>query len=146
MEEYTKWRGENRAETGHARLFDSTCRPVTMRNCQSDLADNKWVINPNSNEALEARQAISDFIDKTLNPQRFEELLYKVDVLMGATCAYRQGNKICLDLYEQRISDVDVELRPCSGCMEKRVNGTWEFEKPTCYPGNPFMIDWNVTL
>lgn len=128
-------------QSGNFRVFDTTCRPVGMRNCKSNLAENKLLIDKNSPEALEARQAINDFIDKTLNPQRFEQLLYKVDVLMGVSCAYKQGNKICLDLYEQRIGDVDVELRPCSGCMEKKSDGTWDFGRPTCYPGNPFMIN-----
>lgn len=89
MEEYTKY-GENWAQTGNMRVFDTICRPVTMRNCQTNLAENKIVIDRKSPEALEARQAINDFIDKTLNPQRFEQLLYKVDVLLGVSCAYKQ--------------------------------------------------------
>lgn len=142
MEEYTTW-GEKGPQTGNARAFNITCRPVTMLNCQTDFADNKWVLNRNSFEVLEARQAISDYIDKTINPQRFEELSYKVDVLMGVTCAYKQGNKICLDLHEHRISDVDVELRPCYVCVEKKSGGPngWDFGETTCYPGNPYMID-----
>jgi len=140
MEEYTIWE-QNWIRSGNMRVFDTTCRPVTMRNCQSNEAENKIVIDRKSPEALEAREAINNFIDKTLNPQRFEQLLYKVDVLMGVSCAYKQDDKICLDLYEQRISDEDVELRPCSGCMQKKADGTWDFGKPTCYPGNPFMIN-----
>lgn len=89
MEEYTDY-GDNWSLSGNMRVFDSTCRPVTMRNCQTNLAENKIVIDRKSPEALEARQAINDFIDKTLNPQRFEQLLYKVDVLMGVSCAYKQ--------------------------------------------------------
>ncbi|KAJ6649652.1 hypothetical protein Bhyg_04890 [Pseudolycoriella hygida] len=122
------------------RIFDTTCRPIPVRNCQTNLAENKIVIDRKSPKALEARQAINDFIDKFLNPNRFEQLLYKVDVLMGVSCAYQQGNKVCLDLYEQRISDTNVELRPCSGCMEKKTDGTWDFGQPTCYPGDPFVI------
>lgn len=89
MEEYTKY-GTNWAQTGNMRVFDTTCLPVDLRNCQTNLAENKIVIDRKSPEALEARQAINDFIDKTLNPQRFEQLLYKVDVLMGVSCAYKQ--------------------------------------------------------
>lgn len=89
MEEYTEY-GDNWSLSGNMRFFDTTCRPVTMRNCQTNLAENKIVIDRKSPEALEARQAINNFIDKTLNPQRFEQLLYKVDVLMGVSCAYKQ--------------------------------------------------------
>lgn len=93
MEEYTtsgRSYGLDWWESGNMRVFDTTCRPVTMRDCQPSLAENKVVIDRKSKEALEARQAINDFIDKTLNPQRFEQLLYKVDVLMGVSCAYKQ--------------------------------------------------------
>lgn len=90
MEEFTKVFSSTWSQTGHMRVFDSTCRPINMKNCQSNLAENKIVIDRNSPEALEARQAINDFIDKTLNPQRFEQLAYKVDVLMGVSCAYKQ--------------------------------------------------------
>lgn len=89
MEEYTT-HGENWWMTGNMRVFDTTCRPVTIRNCQPNPAENMVVIDRKSPEALEARRAINDFIDKTLNPQRFEQLLYKVDVLMGVSCAYQQ--------------------------------------------------------
>lgn len=90
MEEFTKVFSSTWSQTGHMRVFDSTCRPINMKSCQSNLAENKIVIDRNSPEALEARQAINDFIDKTLNPQRFEQLAYKVDVLMGVSCAYKQ--------------------------------------------------------
>lgn len=142
LEEFTEW-GANGSQPGKVRFFNSTCRPITMRNCQSDLAENKWVLSTKSPEVLHARQALSDYIDTTLNPQSFEQLSYKVDVLMGVTCAYKQGNKICLDLLEQRISDVDVELRSCYRCVEMKSgdSGLWDFGTETCSPGNPFMID-----
>lgn len=69
-------------------IFTTTCRRIPVRDCTP--AANQIVIDPKSPKALEARQAINDFIDKTLNPTRFEQLLYKVDVLMGVTCAYQQ--------------------------------------------------------
>lgn len=72
------------------RIFDTTCRLIPVRDCQTNLAENKLVIDRKSPKALEARAAINDFIDKTLNPMRFEQLLYKVDVLMGVSCAYQQ--------------------------------------------------------
>lgn len=92
MEEYNTW-GDIWTQTGNIRVFDTTCRLITPRNCQSNLAENKIVIDRKSPEALEAREAIHDFIDYTLNPQRFEQLAYKVDVLMGVSCAYKQVTK-----------------------------------------------------
>lgn len=89
IEEYTTY-GSNWWRTGNMRVFNTTCRIVTKRGCQPNPAENKVVIDRKSQEALEAHQAINDFIDKTLNPQRFEQLLYKVDVLMGVSCAYKQ--------------------------------------------------------
>ncbi len=89
MEEYNTW-GDIWMQSGNIRVFDTTCRLVTPRNCQSNLAENKIVIDRKSYEAKEAWEAINDFIDFTLNPQRFEQLAYKVDVLMGVSCAYKQ--------------------------------------------------------
>lgn len=91
VEEFTPIYKNYRWETStNLRIFDTTCRPIPLRNCQSNLAENKIVVDRQSPKALEARQAINDFIDKTLNPKRFEQLLYKVDVLMGVSCAYQQ--------------------------------------------------------
>lgn len=84
---YTKYRW---GTSTNFRIFDTTCRPIPVRNCQANPSENKVVIDRKSPKALEARQAINDFIDKTLNPKRFEQLLYKVDVLMGVSCAYQQ--------------------------------------------------------
>lgn len=84
---YTNYRWET---STNLRIFDTTCRPIPVRNCQAIPSENKFVIDRKSPKALEARQAINDFIDKTLNPKRFEQLLYKVDVLMGVSCAYEQ--------------------------------------------------------
>lgn len=91
VEEFTPVYNNYRWETStNLRIFDTTCRPIPERNCRSNLAQNRVVIDPKSPKALEARQAINNFIDKTLNPIRFEQLLYKVDVLMGVSCAYEQ--------------------------------------------------------
>ncbi len=91
VEEFTPIYTNYRWETStNLRIFDTTCRPIPVRNCQANPAENKFVIDRNSTNALEARKAINDFIDKTLNPNRFEQLLYKVDVLMGVSCAYQQ--------------------------------------------------------
>lgn len=70
------------------KIFTTTCRLIPVRKCTP--TENQIVIDPKSPPALEARQAINNFIDKTLNPTRFEQLLYKVDVLMGVPCAYKQ--------------------------------------------------------
>lgn len=105
VEEFTPvYQNYRWATSTNLRIFDTTCRPIPERNCQSDLAENKIVIDRKSPKALEARQAINDFIDKTLNPTRFEQLLYKVDVLMGVSCAYQQVYAECnLKVFNKKV-------------------------------------------